>query len=179
MFKNLKMSNLKNLRVLCAMALLVALYAALYMLQIPISTQLRVTFTFIPLAVCGWLFGGIPALLVGAVSDIVSFLLFPTGAYFFGFTVTSMLSGLVYGLFLCGKSGKSLFWSIVISKIIVTVFFNIGLNSVWISMLYNKAFFAFLTGRIVKNILLLPIEIPLLFAVLELLKRSGIQKMYK
>ena len=179
MFKNFKISNLKNLRVLCAMALLVALYAALYTLQIPLSPQLRITFTFIPLAVCGWLFGGAAALLTGMLCDILSFLLFPTGAYFPGFTLTAMLSGLVYGLFLYKKSGKALFTNIIISKLIVTVFFNIGLNSLWISILYKKAFWVYLSGRIVKNIIMLPIEIVILFAVIELLIRSGVQKMYK
>ena len=179
MFKNFKFSNLKKIRVLCAMALLVALYTALYTLQIPLSPQLRITFTFIPLAVCGWLFGGAAALLTGMICDIVGFLFFPTGAYFPGFTLTTMLSGLIYGLFLYKKNGKNLLTNIVISKLIVTVFFNMGLNSLWISILYKKAFWVYLSGRIIKNIIMLPIEIVILFAVIELLIRSGVQKMYK
>ncbi|HAL63373.1 MAG TPA: folate transporter [Clostridiales bacterium] len=179
MFKNFKISNLKNVRVLCAMALLIALYAALYTLQIPLSPQLRITFTFIPLAVCGWLFGGAAAFFTGMLCDIVGFLLFPTGAYFPGFTLTTMLSGLVYGLFLYRRNGKSLFLNIVISKFLVTVFFNMGLNSLWISILYKKAFWVYLSGRIIKNIIMLPIEIVILFAVIQLLIRAGVQKMYK
>ncbi|MBR4723870.1 MAG: folate family ECF transporter S component [Clostridia bacterium] len=179
MFKNFKISNLKNIRVLCATALLVALYVALYTLQIPLSPQLRITFTFIPLAVCGWLFGGAAALLTGMLCDVLAFLFFPTGAYFPGFTLTTMLSGLVYGMFLYKKTGKSLFVNIIIAKIIVTVFFNIVLNSLWISILYKKAFWFYLSGRIIKNIAMLPVEILILFGVIELLTHSGVQKMYK
>ena len=179
MFKKINYSakNLGDLRCLCTNSLLIAFYIALYTLQIPLSSQLRITFTFIPLAVCGWLFGCIPAMAAGFLCDILGFLFYPTGPYFFGFTVTSVLSGFIYGLILYGKTEKNLIGSIILSKALVTVFLNICLNSVWFAIFYGKALFAL--PRITKNLIMLPIEIVLLFAVIEALIHAGVQKMYK
>ncbi len=179
MFKNFTKSakNLGDLRCLCTTSLLIALYIALYTLQIPLSSQLRITFTFIPLAVCGWLFGCVPAILAGLLCDILGFLFYPTGPYFFGFTVTSVLSGFIYGLFLYGKTEKKLLWGIILSKTLVTLLLNIGLNSVWLAKLYGSALVS--VPRITKNLIMLPIETIVLIVIIESLNHAGIQKMYK
>ena len=179
MFKKIIYSakNLGDLRCICTTALLIALYVALYAVQIPLSPQLRITFTFIPLAICGWLFGCVPATLAGFLCDILSFLSHPTGPYYIGFTITSILSGFVYGLFLYGKKGGPLIWSVILSKAIVTLFLNIALNSYWISIYYGSALFSI--PRITKNVIMLPIEIILLIGVIEALVHAGVQKIYK
>ena len=62
--------------------------------------NMRVGFAFIALAVAGMLYGPLPAGMVGAAGDVLGMLLFPTGPYFPGFTLTAFLTGAVYGIFL-------------------------------------------------------------------------------
>ena len=171
--------NIKNLKVLCASALLSALYVALYAVKIPLGEQLRITFTFVPIAIAGWLFGIFPAMLVGAVGDIIGCFLFPQGAYFWGYTVTALLTGLIFGLFLYKREGKSIIWFVIISKLLVSLLLNVGLNSYWATFFIEKSFFVIMSGKLVKNAIMLPVEILVLFAVIEGISRAGIQKMYK
>ena len=179
MFKNFVESakKLKETRVLCACAVLIAVYAVLYALPIQLSTELRITFTFIPIAISGWLFGPVPAMLVGGISDVISSaFLFPKGPYFPGFTVTAILSGLVFGLFLYKRKTVS---GVIFSRTIINLFLNIVLNSFWLSILYKKGFIFYLISHFFKNILLLPIEITLLIIILKIMTTHGIKKMYK
>lgn len=182
MFKNFKKSaeNLGDLRVLCATALLAALYVALYALKIPlVNDQLRITFTFIPVALAGWLFGIVPAVLVGVIGDVLGCFAFPQGAYFWGYTLTAALNGLIFGIILYGKKTKSIIWYIILSKFLCSLLLNVGLNSYWATFFVPKSFWIIAWGKLVKNALMLPIEIVMLFGVIEGLKHAGIQKMYK
>lgn len=181
MLKNFKKSlgNIKKLNVLCAMALLTALYVALYSLKVPLSNELRITFTFIPIALAGWIFGIAPAIIVGAIGDILGCMIFPSGAYFPGYTLTAMLTGLVFGVFLYGKNDKNIILPIIISRALVTVFLNIGLNSYWASFFVDKAVYAIMIGKITKNLIMFPVEIVVLYCVIMALYKAGIQKMYK
>lgn len=63
------------------------------------GNMVKVQFSFLPVAVAGTLFGPLPALLVGALGDVLAFILAPSGAYIPGFTVSAALSGLIYGCF--------------------------------------------------------------------------------
>lgn len=171
-------SGLKRTRVLCASAVLAALYVALYAVKLQLTPQLRITFTFIPLAVAGWLFGAVPAMLVGAVGDIVGAILFPSGAYFPGFTVTAMLTGCIYGACLYRKTGVKALISIVLSKLLVNMLLHVALNSLWLSIISGKGFLYYAASRLVKNIVLLPIEVIILAAVMSFLSSHGIEKMY-
>ncbi len=178
MFKN-SLKSLKSTKVLCVSAILAALFVVLYALKLPLTPELRITFTFIPLAVAGWLFGPVIAMLVGMTGDVVGALLFPSGAYFPGFTITSMLTGLIFGIFLYNKNEKHYILWISLSKILINLLLNVALNSLWLSIITNKGYLIFLTQHLFKNIVALPIEIILLFIVLKFLSSHGIKKMYK
>lgn len=181
MFKNFSESakSLKKTRVLCASAALAALFVALYALKLQLTPQLRITFTFIPLAVCGWLFGPVPAMIVGAVGDIVGSLLFPQGAYFPGFTITSVLSGLIFGIFLYKKESLNTIMNIAISKFLISALLNVLLNSLWLSIITSKGYIFHLLQHLIKNIAVLPIEIILLIVVFRFLSNHGIKNLYK
>ena len=181
MFKNFRKSaeNLGDLRVLCATALLAAMYVALYAIPIPLGEQLRITFTFVPIALAGWLFGVVPAVIVGALGDIIGCMLFPQGAYFWGFTVTAILTGFIFGLFLYRKNTKNIIWYIILSKFLCSLLLNVGLNSYWATFFVPKSFWVIAWGKLVKNAAMLPIEIIVLYGVIEGLRHAGIQKMYK
>ncbi len=55
---------------------------------------------------------------------------------------------------------------------------NLALNTVWIHMLYGKAFMALLPGRALKNLLQYPVDVLLLYPVMKkvipMARRQGI-----
>lgn len=61
------------------------------------GNMVKISFSFLPIAVAGALFGPVPALLVGALGDVLAFILAPSGAYIPGFTISAALTGLIYG----------------------------------------------------------------------------------
>ncbi len=178
MFKNFRISakNLTKTRVICISAILAALFIVLYSIKLQLAPELRITFTFIPLALSGWLLGPVPAMLVGLVGDLIGCILFPAGPYFPGFTLTQILSGLIFGLFLYRKNAEKIFFPVLFSKAIISTFLNVGLNALWLSMLYKKAWLVYVLSHFIKNAVALPIEVVLLLLIIKVLHSRGIQK---
>ena len=110
---------------------------------------------------------------IAGISDVIGAILFPFGEFFIGFTISSILSGLIYGLILYKKeeelSGKELIIRLIIANLIVTLFVYIGLNTLWLSIMYDKAFFVLLGTRIIKEFIMLPIQIITIFLLIKAL----------
>ena len=121
------------------------------------NAVIRIGFGFIPLSISGMMFGPIWGGVSGAIGDILGMLIFPKGAYFPGFTLSTALSGAIYGLILY-KREKSVV-NIAMATVIVVLLVNLGLNSLWISMTTGKALYALILPRIVKNLIELPIRV--------------------
>lgn len=129
-----------------------------------ISTPfLKIGFGFLPAALSGMLFGPLWGGVTLALADIMGFMIFPQGSYFPGFTFTAFVSGTIYGLYLY-KRPKTIL-NIVLAILTVMLASNIGMNSLWLSILYHKAFIPLLVPRIIKNAIMLPIETVVIFAV--------------
>ena len=109
------------------------------------------------------LFGPVAAALQGAMSDILGFLLKPTGPYFPGFTISAALGGVIYGLFLFESDRK--LWQIVLARAVIMVLVNIMLNTLFLTMLYGPSQAALLPVRALKNAMQFPIDCLLLTAV--------------
>lgn len=97
-------TELKKVHSLSAIAMLLALRVVLGFFANGtlafFGNTIKITGAFLPIAVTAAMFGPVPAALVGALGDIISFLLNPIGgAYFPGFTISGLLTGLIYGLF--------------------------------------------------------------------------------
>ena len=135
------------------------------MFTIPILPTLSVGFTFLPTAIIGFLFGPIIGALCGLVSDLLGYIIHPTGPFFFGFTIVAIVTGIVYGSFLYKK--KITIKRCFFTALVVTIFLNLGLNTFFLAILYNKAFIALMFPRIIKNMLTLIVNTVLLFIVLK------------
>ena len=107
--------------------------------------------------------------LQGALSDILGFLLKPTGPYFPGFTISAALGGMIYGAFLF-ESDRRL-WQIVLARAVIMVFVNIALNTFFLTMLYGPSQAAMLPVRALKNAMQFPIDCLLLTAVCRTVQR--------
>lgn len=162
--------TLKSTRTITTAGLLLAIQMVLASYGvIEVTDSLKISLGHLALAPTAILFGPVVASIQGALSDILGFLLKPTGPYFPGFTLTALLGGFFYGLFLY-KTQKSL-WQIVAARVVITVFVNICLNTVFLTMLYGPSRLATLPLRAFKNIIQLPIDCLLLSIVCRMVRR--------
>lgn len=166
-------------RTLAAAAMLSALYAALYSAKIPLAAQSRLSLTFLPVVAAAYLLGTVPAVTVGLCGDLLSCLFFPSGQYFPGFTLTSVLVGLIYGVFLSAKPLKAKKVRVIAANFAVVLLLYTLLNTFWLAILYEKAYFVYLVSRLVKNLIVFPVQTLLCFVLLNLLDKTGITKKYK
>lgn len=146
-----------SVRKLVQVGLLIALEIVLSRFCSISTPIVKIGFAFLPLAVTGMLFGPVYAGAAGAISDFVGALLFPIGPYFPGFTLTNLLTGVVFGLLLFNKEKTWL--RICIAVGISTLLLSLCLNTLWISVMYGKGFLGLLPTRILQNVLMAPIEI--------------------
>lgn len=167
------LQEFQDVRKLAVMAMLLALAVVLgFYATVQVGDYLKIGFAFIPNELTGMLFGPAAGGVMGAVADIAKFLVKPTGAFFPGFTISGLVGGLIYGLVLYKKPVS--LKRIIAANALVTVFVNLLLNTYWLTVLYGSAFVALLPARIIKEAILLPIDIVLFFTVAKVLGRTQI-----
>ena len=93
-------SELKDTRSLVFAAVILALRIAMKPLKIPIAADVNITFGFIVNALGSMVYGPVVALLGGAVSDTLGYLVAPNGAYFFPFILLEMAGSFIFALYL-------------------------------------------------------------------------------
>ena len=191
--ENLFVSSAKELKstrnlVICAMmaALSIILMSTT---SFYITPHIKIGFSGLPNRLVDFMFGPIVGAVFGGVMDVLKFLMKPDGGFFFGYTVTAIISGFIYGLFYYKLQIKKplrtdvtgiklvLAWAkanalsillIFIANALIKVFCNIGLNTLWSSMTTGKAFLALLPTRITKNLIQIPVDTVFHFLLIKL-----------
>lgn len=162
--------ELKRVRSLAVLGMLTSLQVILGMLTIQIGSSVQITFDYLPLCAVSMLFGPVPAMLTGALSDLLAFLIRPTGAFNPGFTISAAVSGLLYSLFLYDQEPLKL-WQLILARLIVVVVCNAVLNTAWLLLMYGAGAWAWIPGRLIKNAVEYPVSVALLWALHRLLIR--------
>lgn len=163
-------------------ALLLATFIILDRL-LTINTQILViNLSLIPLMITGMILGWKYGLLIGALGDLIGATFWPFGAYFPGFTISTALAGLIFGLFLYetpNKEKKHFLLKSIISTVIVLVCVNLLLNSLWLKIMYGKAYVYYLSARAITQAVVFPIYVTSI-VILEKTLRNPIKKyLYK
>jgi ECF transporter S component (folate family) len=132
---------------------------------VSVQTQfLRISFAYVPIMLCAILLGPAWSAGVAALGDVIGALLFPKGAFFPGFTLSALLTGLIHGLFLYNtKNNRQFLLRVILSTLTVLIFVHTGLTSLWLVIMYKKAFLAFASTRIISALILIPIEAGTIF----------------
>lgn len=155
---------MKNVRTIVFMGLFIALnivFTRILSIQTPI---VRIGFSFLPIAISAIMFGPMIGGVTAAIADIIGVMLFPPqGGFFPGFTLSAFLGGVIYGLFLYKRPVTIIRTGI--SVLMIKLFVDLGLNTVWLSILWNKGVLAILPSRIISNAAMLPIQIVVIFLV--------------
>lgn len=129
-------------------------------LTLAISPDIKIGFSFLPIAIAGILCGPVASGIIGALGDLFCFILAPMGAYFPGWTINGLLVGLLYGMFLF--ECKRFMPSLVICEIVTGVFVEIILGSLWLYIQFSKAFWITAGVRGIKTLIAIPIETALI-----------------
>ena len=164
-------SEFRNLKMLLFAALVVALRVALKSVSIPIAADLRIGVGFFGNAFGAMIYGPVVGLCVGAVSDTLGYLIFPSGIYFFPFIFVEMLSSFIFGLF---------FWKrqITVSRVLAAKFTVNLICNIILTSLFTKWMYTYFSDpkaatyniinlvRIVKNLVMFPVESVLIVLIL-------------
>ncbi len=154
-------NSLNSLIMLTSLAMLTALEIVLSRFVPVVSTQqIKISFAFLPVAIASYLYGIKGGAVVAGVGDVIGALLFPVGAYFPGFTLTAVLEGIIFGFFLSKKrEGKmNVFLTSLIPVFITQIFLSLGLNSLWISIMYKNPYTAMVLTRILQTVVMIAVQ---------------------
>ncbi len=168
------MSKKRSTKTLVLLSVLVTLQIILARFCSFNAWNTRIGLGFIPVALAGIFFGPIPAAAVGAVSDILGAVLFPSGTYFPGFTLTAACMGLSFGLFL--RNGRLRPLRIVMAVGLNQIVFSLGMNTLWISVLYGSSLAVLLPVRALQAAVIAPVQIVILMALSGVVKRTDLRK---
>ena len=139
--------EMRDVRSLAGSSMLTALSVVLNQFTIFFTQVLRLSVTFLPVAMCAMLYGP---------------LLFP------GFTISEFMRGFLYGVFFYRR--RVTLPRVAAAHLSVVVIVTLVLNPLWLSIMFGDAFIALVSMRLVKNIVMFPIEVGLLYF---LLKKTG------
>lgn len=168
--------ELKDIRCIAATGVLVAAYIVLEMFTIQTGI-FKINFAFLALAAIGMLYGPVVGVLAAVPCDIIGASLQGNGLVFV-FTLIAMFEGLVYGLFLYGYAAKpNLRQSakLVAAQLIVVLISHLVFNTAALYFLgfagqtYDSVML-FIAARVTKNLIELPVDIVLLFALMPPVK---------
>lgn len=159
------MEKLKDVRYLTTAGLLLGVATVLGFLKIPVTELIELRFQFLPIALAGLLMGPAVGGMVGALTDLLAYLVRPTGPYFPGFTVSSMLTGIIFGLILYKRPLTTS--RILLAQAAETVLVSMLFNTFNLSLLYGSPFPAAFAARLPKTLAMFPVNAFLLISILR------------
>lgn len=113
-------------------------------IQTPIT---RVGFAFVARVIAGIVLGPILAAAAAGIADVIGMILFPSGTFFPGFTLTAVMMGLIYGLFLHKKvTIPRIIGAVVVNQLVC----SLALNTLWLTILTGTSFQALLATRVMQ-----------------------------
>ena len=172
------MKKLTNTKTLTAAAMLSALGIVLGFFKIPINQLIEIRFGALPIEMAGQLFGPAVAGVVGGITDIGGYLVKPTGPFFPGFTFSSIVGGIIFGLMLHNK--KITFARVLATQVVYTIVVGIILNSYWLDVLYfQNGYFATIMARLPKELIMIPIMSVIYYSIVKAFGRTRIGEFAK
>lgn len=130
-----------------------------------IGTQfIQFNFVFLIVAIISYWYGHMWSMLTAGIVDVIG--TFISGIpYFPGFTLSAILGALIYSLFFYKNqvTAKRVF----LSQILISLFVNAILNTLWVTILYKTPFVALFPLRLLKQAITSPIQMALIYFILN------------
>lgn len=156
-------------KMLVTAALLIAMQIILSRFLSINAWNLKIGFAFTAIFVAAYLYGPVYAAIVATIADVVGACLFPSGAFFPGFTVTAILTGLVMGIFLYKRQTPG---RIIAAVAIDQLILGLLLNTYWLSVLYGSPYMPLLATRAIQCAVMIPVMYFTISALSKLLAGS-------
>ena len=168
----------KDIRALTVTGMFIAISMIIEKFTINL-TFTKINFAFLAIAVIGMLTGPVMGFAAGLLCDIVGYLANPDGGFLPMYTLVAGIQGLIYGICLYRKQDNFLLFGqnetvsfmirAVVARLLDVGIINLCINT-YLNMYYGfipkQAFSAAVSARLVKNLLELAADIPLLFLIL-------------
>lgn len=168
------MGNISKTKKMILSALLLTLEVVLARFLSIKTPLIVISFSFVPIILSAIWLGPKYTVLIAGIADIIGAICFPFGEFFIGFTISACLEALIYGLILYKKdkelTRKELMIRLIISSILVLLLVHTLLNTIWLVIMYDKAFWVIFGTRIVKELIMLPIQVVTILTIIEGLK---------
>lgn len=116
----------------------------------------KIGFAFLPLVIVAMLYGPVWGGVAGAIGDILVAVLGEFG-YFPPMTISAILSGVIYGVFLYRKPAD--IRRVILCVVCESVFISVILQTFWLMLLTGKGYLVLLPTRIVQNLITIPIQV--------------------
>lgn len=135
----------------------------------------KIGFSYIPVYLSAILLGPIYTAIVSALADIIGSTLFPFGAYFVGYTISAIIKGLIYGgvlhkIYKEELSKKEIMIRLVIAACLTQLLVNGVLNTLWIAITQDKAFFVIAGARFIKEAIMIPVHVITMYPIISFMK---------
>lgn len=166
-----------NVRTVTTAAMFGAISVVLGYFTIVIGDYIKIGFSTIANQFVYYLFGPVVGGVFGGALDVLKYLIKPTGAFFPGFTIGAMVGGVIYGCFFYKK--QLTLPRVLLAELTASVVCNMLLGTLWLSMLYGKAFMVLLPMRVFKNLIMWPINSMLFYTIAKALEASGVFRLLK
>lgn len=167
--------ELRNVRCITLTAMMAALSIILGYLTVMPNPDIKIGFSFLPNNFVYYLFGPTVGAIYGAMVDILTFIIKPTGTFFPGLTLSASLTGLLYGIALYQKPIS--LKRIILTNLIYMLTIEVPLNTYWLSILNGSNFFALLPVRALKGGIMFVISTVLLYSLIKGVEATGILKL--
>ena len=176
-----KRKNVMDTRILVKAAFLTAISIVLTrfvytFLPIAGSQAIRLSVGEVPIILAGMMFGPIVGGITGLAADLIGVLINPQGVFHPGFTLSSILWGVIPGLlFLIFKKNKTYEKKYAPKNIIIAVtisflVISLALNTLWLSQLFGQAFVVLFVPRAIAIIPNIIIQSTILITLVKYLK---------
>ena len=147
-----------DVKKLCTISVLFGLMMICKFIPIPSGFgSLGIGFTYLFFATICLIYGPICGLFIGFCSDIIGYFIQPGGMFFLGYTLDAMLAGFTYGI--CFYKKRITLMNCITARVVVNLFVNVGLGSIWWKTIYNLNWEAYQTyvllNSLPKNVLYL------------------------
>ena len=104
-------------------------------------------------------------MLSGFATDVLGYFVHPTGPFFPGYVLSTMLGSFFYALFF--YRARITVVRVILAKLSVNLLVNVGLGALWSAIQFSKGYYYYLVKSLMKNLGMLPLEVLLLWLFLK------------
>lgn len=155
-----------TLGILTALCVVISLFLTIH------TQTMKITLTFIPIALAARLYGPAGGGIVAGLADIIEVLVHPVGTWFPPITLTGIAVGVFFGFLFRHKAD---ILRIIIAALVSELVVSLLITTLWLHILYGSPYHVLLIGRVVQILIMTGIKIavlPPLFRIADRLTRT-------